>query len=56
MLLNNGDGTFAPKMEYPVGVGSRSVAIADVIGDGWPDLVVVNYIDNTVSVLLNQCE
>ncbi|MFY9559088.1 MAG: FG-GAP-like repeat-containing protein [Terriglobales bacterium] len=40
ILLNMGDGTFAPPVSYDPGGGSLSCAITDVNGDGRPDLVV----------------
>jgi Bacterial Ig-like domain (group 3)/FG-GAP-like repeat/FG-GAP repeat len=41
VLLGNGDGTFQPATTYPTGGGSPgSLAVADVNGDGHPDVVV----------------
>ena len=54
VLLNHGDGTFAPQVRYTVGDSPRSVAIADLDGDGDPDLAVVNIHSADVSVLLNR--
>ena len=45
--------TFAPQLTFSTGSGPRGVAVADVNGDGLPDLLVANYSDATVSVLLN---
>jgi hypothetical protein len=60
VLLGNGDGTFQPVVGYDSGgYGTTSVAIADVNGDGIPDVVLANQCvtnsncDNgTVGVLL----
>ena len=43
MLLGNGDGTFQPAVAYDSGgFSAESVAVADVNGDGKPDLLVAN--------------
>src|SRR5262249_6281893 len=45
--------TFAARQDFTTGTGPRSVAIADLNGDGKPDLVVGNSTSDSVSVLLN---
>jgi hypothetical protein len=60
VLLGNGDGTFQTAVTYDSGGMAESVAVADVNGDGKPDLVVANYcasgcqdgMNSTVGVLL----
>jgi uncharacterized protein (UPF0548 family) len=43
VLLGNGDGTFQTAVSYVSGgVSAQSVAVADVNGDGKPDLLVAN--------------
>jgi hypothetical protein len=60
VLLGNGDGTFKPAVSYGSGgYQATSVAVADVNGDGKPDLLVANScatncssaVDGTVAVL-----
>ncbi len=53
MLLGRGDGTFGPKTDYGAGSYPTSVAVADVNGDGRPDVAVGNGSSSSVSVLLN---
>jgi len=54
VLLGKGDGTFLPAVTYDSGgFGASGVAVADVNGDGKPDLLVANdYYSNTIGVLL----
>jgi len=52
VFLGNGDGTFKPKADYAVGNGPDGIAMADVNGDGIPDLVTGNDTGFSVSVLL----
>ena len=40
VLPGNGDGTFQPQTSYFVGIFPLSVAVADMNGDGKPDLVL----------------
>jgi hypothetical protein len=60
VLLGNGDGTFETAVIYPSGP-SQSVAMADVNGDGKPDLISANShcdypcssLNGSVNVLIN---
>ena len=53
VLLGNGNGTFQTAVTYDSGgLNPYSVAVADVNGDGKPDLLVANEGSNTVGVLL----
>jgi len=53
VLLGNGNGTFANRQTFSAGPNPYSVAVADVNGDGTPDLIVANNTSpGTVSVLL----
>ncbi len=54
VLLGKGDGTFAPKVDYATGTDPESVAVGDLNGDGKPDVVTANFVDNSVSVLLGR--
>ena len=58
VLLNttaNGSLTaaFDADQEFATGNLPQSVVVADINGDGLPDLAIANYLDNTVSVLVN---
>jgi hypothetical protein len=51
VMLTKPDGTFAPKVDYPVGNSPLQIVTSDFNGDGAMDLAVVNSADNTISVL-----
>jgi Chitobiase/beta-hexosaminidase C-terminal domain/FG-GAP-like repeat len=58
VLLNNGDGTFQLGSTDPISVGLNgytvvsAVTVADINGDGEPDLVTTNYVNTTFSIFL----
>ena len=56
VLLGNGNGTFAAKVDYITGTAPGDIAIGDFNGDQKPDLAVTNNGSATLSVLLNQCK
>jgi len=53
VLTNDGTGNFAMGYTLTVGAGTRSVAAADVNGDGKIDLISGDMLANTLTVLTN---
>ncbi len=53
VLLNNGSGTFAAKVDYSAGSAPIAITAADLNGDGKPDLAVVNTSSETLNVFIN---
>ncbi|MDB5267643.1 MAG: hypothetical protein JWP58_683 [Hymenobacter sp.] len=56
ILPGQAGGTFAPASAYDAGTNSQpnGLAVADVNGDGRPDIVTANYASSTAGVLLAQ--
>lgn len=54
ILNNQGAGHFVFSGDYPAGVNSHNVQIADLNGDGEQDLAVANYGSNQVSILIGR--
>lgn len=52
ILFGNGDGTFQGGVPYATGNGPNTVVAADLNGDGFQDLTVVNSGDGNIGVLL----
>ena len=55
VFVGNGTGSYTRTTSSPVSGANRpyDLAVADVNGDGRPDIVVSNQMSNTLSVLLN---
>jgi len=55
LLLGNGDGTFAYAPDHPIAVGQEPFGsgAADLDGDGYADLVVTEYLDDSITILLS---
>lgn len=53
VLLNLGNGTFAPQVDYATGNGTTDLAVGDLDGEGHADLAVSNAEDDTLGVLFN---
>jgi hypothetical protein len=43
VLIGTGTGTFNSAVTFPVGIGPATVAVGDVNGDGFPDIITANY-------------
>jgi hypothetical protein len=55
VFINNGNGTFAAKVDFTTGASSNPISIAagDVNADGKIDVATANYNNGTVSVFIN---
>src|SRR5205823_2025589 len=51
VLVGNGDGTFQAQKTIAAGSKPNSLAVADINGDGRPDLVVSDSSGNNIGVL-----
>jgi len=47
--------SFAPKIDFATGTGPGCISVADLDGDGRPELLVANRVSKTVSVFKNNC-
>ncbi len=54
VLMNNGNGTFAAPVRYPIRPGASPTAVGDFNRDGFTDIASSNYDDNSMSVLLGR--
>ena len=48
--MNNGAGAFTDIQEIEDANGPSGVAVADLSGDGIPDLIVIDHYDSTVNI------
>ena len=53
MLLGKGDGTLPSLVNFDTGSGPGYFVVADLNGDGRPDVILANLNDGTISVALN---
>ncbi|MET0394398.1 MAG: FG-GAP-like repeat-containing protein [Chitinophagaceae bacterium] len=49
----SGTISFAAKTDYTTGDSPYSIAIADMDGDGKPDIIIANYFSNSISIFRN---
>jgi hypothetical protein len=52
VMQSEGNGTFGAQTIVPVGRGPEDIRWTDINGDGIPDLVVANFTDNTLRLMI----
>jgi hypothetical protein len=50
----DGGGIFLPPIAIPVGLGPVDIAVGDLDGNEFLDILVVNSLDNTMTVIINE--
>lgn len=56
VFLNDGTGKFpqsVPDFTFPISAGSNQLQLADLNGDGLPDIIVTNYLTQNISIFLS---
>ncbi len=53
VLRNLGGRVFAPESSFPTEPEVTGLAVADMNGDGWPDVVTLNQLNSSIGVFLN---
>ncbi len=53
ILMNDGDGTFGTRTDYPAAGNSQGVAAGDLDNDGWVDLAIAGSASSSICVKLN---
>jgi len=53
VFTNDGFGNLSPSATLDVGLDPVGLAVADVNGDGWPDIICANVSSDTLTVLTN---
>lgn len=53
VFLNNGDGSFAPRVDYAMVHGAHELVVAHFDADNSPDFAILDQVGNSVSILRN---
>jgi hypothetical protein len=56
VFLNDGTGTFkqtAPNFTVSIPASPGELMLADLNGDGLPDVIITNYVTQTISIFLS---
>src|SRR5262249_57081377 len=54
VLRGNGDGSFQAAESYMAGSSTAGLAVADLNGDGLPDVTTSDRVESSITILLDQ--
>ena len=56
IALGDGNGSFQPPTDYPIGISPEAVVVGDLNGDGHPDIVVSSASSDYVTVFIDKAD